>query len=180
MLAQDRPMQIAKHKIVAIEYRLTDQAGEEIDSSGVEGPLTYLHGMQEIIPGLERALEGRETGDTLQVTISPAEGYGERMEELCLAMPRDEFADIEDLEVGMQFALADEEEEEDIIVTVVDFDDESVTVDGNHPLAGLTLLFDVKVCEVRDASPEEIEMRESAGECGPDCGCDELNGHAET
>lgn len=172
-------MQITKHKIVAIEYRLTDESGEEIDSSGDDGPLTYLHGMQEIIPGLERALEGRVAGDCFQITIPPEEAYGERLEELCLAIPRDEFEDVDnDLEIGMQFSLANEEDEE-IFVTVVDFDDESVTVDGNHPLAGLTLQFDVKVCEVRDATAEEIEMSESDGECGPDCGCDELNGHAE-
>ncbi|TWU28313.1 FKBP-type peptidyl-prolyl cis-trans isomerase [Bythopirellula polymerisocia] len=171
-------MQIAKHKIVAIEYRLTDESGDEIDSTAGEGPLTYLHGMQEIIPGLEAALEGRVAGDSFQVTVIPEEAYGDRLEELLVELAREEFEDVGDLEVGMQFSLADEEDEE-VFVTVVDFNDETVTVDGNHPLAGLTLHFDVKVCEVRDATAEEIEMSESPGECGPDCGCDELNGHAD-
>ncbi len=163
-------MPITKHSLVAIEYRLTDEEGEELDSSGEDGPLTYVHGMQEIIPGLEKALDGRSAGDEFQVTIEPAEGYGERYEELCIEMPRDEFEDTQDLELGMQFNLTDEDDEE-IVVTVIDFDDDMVVVDGNHPLAGVKLLFDVKVHEVRPATAEEIAQSE-AHACGDDCGCD--------
>ncbi len=160
-------MQISNHKMVAIDYRLADETGEEIDSSGPEGPLNYLHGVQEIIPGLEQALEGHRTGDRIQVTIAPEQGYGEYHEDLCLDVPRDEFEESDELELGMQFSLVDEDGEE-ILVTVVDFDDQSVTVDGNHPLAGTTLCFDVTVRDVRDATPEEI-----AASLDPDHGCDD-------
>jgi FKBP-type peptidyl-prolyl cis-trans isomerase SlyD len=164
-------MPIQKHSLVAIEYRLTDTEGEEIDSSGEDGPLTYVHGMQEIIPGLEKALEGRDAGEQFQVTIEPEEAYGERYEELCIEMPRDEFEDEQELELGMQFNLTDDDGEE-MVVTVIDFDEDSVVVDGNHPLAGVTLNFDVKIHEVRPATPEEIEESGSHS-CGNDaCGCD--------
>lgn len=164
-------MQIAKHSFVAIEYRLTDDDGEELDSSGEDGPLTYVHGMQEIIPGLERALEGHLAGDQFQVTIEPADAYGERIEELCMELPRDEFENADELELGMQFSLTDEEEDEDMVVAVIDFDDEVVVVDGNHPLAGLTLHFDVKVHDVRPATVEEIDQSGSPF-CGEGCDCD--------
>jgi FKBP-type peptidyl-prolyl cis-trans isomerase SlyD len=164
-------MRIQKHSLVAIEYRLTDNEGEEIDSSGEDGPLTYVHGMQEIIPGLEKALEGRDAGEQFQVTIEPEEAYGERYEELCIEMPRDEFEDEQELELGMQFNLTDDDGEE-MVVTVIDFDEDSVVVDGNHPLAGVTLNFDVTIHEVRPATPEEIEESGSHS-CGDDaCGCD--------
>lgn len=164
-------MQIAKHSFVAIEYRLTDDDGEEIDSSGADGPLTYVHGMQEIIPGLERALEGHSAGDQIQVVIEPADAYGDRIDELCLELPRQEFESPAELELGMQFTLADEDEDEEIVVAVVDFDDEVVVVDGNHPLAGVTLHFDVKVHDVRAATAEEIEQSGQHA-CGDDCGHD--------
>jgi len=129
-----------------------------------------VHGMQEIIPGLERALEGHSAGDQFQATIEPADAYGERYEELCLELSRDEFEDSAELELGMQFSLTDEDEEE-TVVTVVDFDDDVVVVDGNHPLAGETLHFDVKVHDVRPATAEEIEQSASHA-CETDCGCD--------
>lgn len=164
-------MQIAKHSFVAIEYRLIDDDGEELDSSGEDGPLTYVHGMQEIIPGLERALEGHLAGDQFQVTIEPADAYGKRIEELCMELPRDEFENADELELGMQFSLTDEDEDEDMVVAVIDFDDEVVVVDGNHPLAGLTLHFDVKVHDVRPATVEEIDQSGSPS-CGEGCDCD--------
>lgn len=163
-------MQIAKHCLVAIEYRLTDDEGDELDSSGEDGPLTYVHGMQEIIPGLERALEGHSPGDHFQVTVEPVDAYGERLDELCLEIARDEFESPDDLEIGMQFSLTDEEEDEEMVVAVVDFDDEVVVVDGNHPLAGVTLHFDVKVHDVRPATADEIEQSGNHS-CGEDCGC---------
>ncbi len=164
-------MRIAKHSFVAIEYRLTDEEGEELDSTGDDGPLTYVHGMQEIIPGLEQALEGRSAGDHFQVTVEPVDAYGERYEELCLELPREEFENPEELELGMQFSMTDEDEEE-MVVSVVDFDDDVVVIDGNHPLAGETLIFDVKVHDVRPATAEEIDESASHA-CDTGCGCDE-------
>jgi FKBP-type peptidyl-prolyl cis-trans isomerase SlyD len=163
-------MRIGKHCFVAIEYRLTDEEGDELDTSGDDGPLTYVHGMQEIIPGLETALEGRSAGDSFQVAVEPTDAYGERYDELCLEIPRDEFENADELELGMQFSLTDDDEEE-VLVSVVDFDEDVVVVDGNHPLAGVKLFFDVKVHDVRSATPAEIEESASHA-CGDDCGCD--------
>ena len=161
-------MQIAKHSFVAIEYQLADDDGQVLDRSGEDGPLTYIHGMQEIIPGLERALEGRSAGDEFHVTVEPADAYGDRIDELCLEVPRDEFESPEELELGMQFSLTDEDDGQEVIVSVVDFDDDMVVVDGNHPLAGVRLHFDVKVHDVRPATAAEIEQSGNHT-CDDDC-----------
>ncbi|MDP7302200.1 MAG: peptidylprolyl isomerase [Pirellulaceae bacterium] len=149
-------MVVAKDKVVAIDYMLKDNDGQVLDQSDDGQPLNYLHGAGMIITGLESALEGKVTGDELQVTIEPADGYGEFDDGLRQQVPRSEFADIEDLAVGMQFRV-NAEDDDFVVVTVVDVNDEEVTVDGNHQLAGVTLHFDVKVREIRDATEEEIE-----------------------
>ena len=154
-------MQVAKHTVVTIDYTLSDDDGETIDSSQDAEPLLYLHGEGNIIPGLDRELEGKSVGDQIKVSVSPADGYGERQEGLRQEVSRDHFSGIDDLEVGMQFrAPTDSEddngEEQFIVVTVVEIGDDTVTVDGNHELAGLTLHFDVTIREVRDATSEEI------------------------
>lgn len=160
-------MQVAKHKVVAIDYTLSDDDGETIDSSQRDEPLLYLHGEGNIIPGLERVLEGKSVGDQIKVSIAPVDGYGEREEGLRQEVSRDHFDGFEELEVGMQFrAPTDGEEgaeEEFIVVTVVEIGDDTVTVDGNHELAGMTLHFDVTVREVRDATSEEISHGHAHG-----------------
>ena len=164
-------MQVAKHKVVTIDYTLSDDDGETIDSSQGAEPLLYLHGEGNIIPGLERELEGKSVGDQIKVSISPADGYGEREEGLRQEVTRDHFNGIEDLEVGMQFRAPtdsedDSEEEQFIVVTVVEIGDDTVTVDGNHELAGVRLHFDVTVREVREATSEEITHGHAHGAGG--------------
>jgi len=148
-------MQIAKHKVVSIDYTLTNDAGDVVDSSAGGEPLVYLHGMHNIIPGLEHALEGKSTGDTLQVTIAPKDGYGERVDAMVQTVPRELFQGVDQLEVGMQFQANTDSGVQVVTITAVNGDE--VTVDGNHPLAGENLNFDVTVVDVRDASNEEIE-----------------------
>lgn len=147
-------MQIAKNKVVSINYTLTDDAHNAIDSSDGAEPLTYLHGSNNIIPGLENALTGKSVGDKLKVTVAPEEAYGERVEDMVQVVPRDRFEPDAELEVGMQFQTPTDDDVSVVTITKVDAD--SVTVDANHPLAGLTLLFSVEVVEVRDASAEEL------------------------
>lgn len=147
-------MQVEARKVITIDYTLTDEEGEVLDSSEDDGPLEYLHGFGNIIPGLEAALEGKEPGQKLQVTVSPEKGYGERDESLVQSVPRSRFPNGE-IEVGMRFSA--ETEDSSRLLTVVAVDKQQVTVDGNHPLAGQTLSFDVTVREVRDATEEEIE-----------------------
>lgn len=146
-------MQIAKDTVVSIDYTLKDDQGSVLDTSEGKQPLAYLHGNGNIIPGLEKALEGKETGDELSVRIEPAEAYGERRDELTQAVPRDLFQGVDDLQVGMQFQAGGEGGGQIVTITAVEGD--QVTVDANHPMAGVPLNFDVKVVEVREASEEE-------------------------
>lgn len=149
-------MQIAKDTVVSIDYTLTDDDGNVIDTSEGRGPLAYLHGSGGIIPGLESELEGEETGAELKVKVAPADGYGERDDALKQVVSRDQFQGVEELEVGMQFRV--DSNNGPMIITIIGIEDEQVTVDGNHPLAGVTLNFDVTVREVRAATPEELEQ----------------------
>ena len=149
-------MKIGTHAVVSMPYVLTDDVGEEIDSSTGQDPLTYLHGTGHLIPGLERELEGKEGGDELTVVISPEEGYGEQDDSLIREIPRTAFGDIENIEPGMQFRAGGENDASQVI-TVTKVDGGEITVDGNHPLAGMTLNFSVSIQGVREASPEEID-----------------------
>ncbi|MFQ5581497.1 MAG: peptidylprolyl isomerase [Mariprofundaceae bacterium] len=148
-------MQVAKHKVVSIDYTLTNDAGEVLDSSKGGEPLAYLHGTNNIIPGLESALEGKATDDTLQVKIAPEDGYGERVDDMVQTVSRDLFQGVDELEAGMQFQANTDSGVQVVTITAVEGDE--VTVDGNHPLAGENLNFDVTVVDVREASSEEIE-----------------------
>lgn len=148
-------MKIAKHSVVEMGYTLTDGDGKVLDSSEGGEPFVYLHGVGTLIPGLESALEGQTAGEQLQVTVPPADGYGERNAALCQQVPRSEFQGVDELKEGMQFRVPTDEGQ--VVVTVTDVGDETVTIDGNHPLAGNTLHFDVAVLNVREATAEEIE-----------------------
>ena len=148
-------MQIADKMVVTIDYTLKDDNGTVLDSS-TEGNFAYLHGANNIIPGLENALTGKSAGDEVDVSVSPAEGYGEHNETMIQAVPRDMFDSEQEIQVGMQFH-AESPEGEMIVVTVTDVEGDDVTVDGNHPLAGVNLNFGVKVIDIREASEEEVE-----------------------
>lgn len=148
-------MQVAANAVVAFDYVLTAPDGKVIDSNEGAGPLAYIHGQGQIIPGLEAALEGRTTGDAFQVTVPPEKAYGVRDSALVQVVSRDMFESVNELEVGMRFRASLEDGEH--VFTIVGLDDKQVTIDGNHPLAGTTLKFDVKVVEVRAATPEELD-----------------------
>ncbi len=159
-------MQISKHKVVTIEYTLTNDQGAVLDTSEGGEPLAYIQGVGGLIPGLESELEGKSSGDALSVSIPPEQGYGERDEALVQVVARDMFAGVDDLEVGMQFQAKSDEEEQ--VVTVSKVEGDEVTVDGNHPLAGETLNFEVTVVDVRDATAEELEHGHVHGPGGHD------------
>lgn len=147
-------MQIAKHKVVTIDYKLTDGSGNVIESSQGGDAFSYVHGMGATIPALETAMEGKSPGDTLTVSLSPEHAYGERNESLVQVVPRERFETDNDLTVGMRFQTSAEEEPR--VVTVMKIDHDGITVDGNHPLAGATLNFAIAIVEVRDATDDEI------------------------
>lgn len=147
-------MLIAKDHVVEIDYTLTDDAGTVLDSSQGRGPLAYLHGAGNIIPGLESELEGKIAGASFKVSIAPAQAYGERNESLINVVPKQELAEIPDLEVGIQLQAQSPQGIQ--IFTVTEIGDSTVTLDGNHPLAGVTLHFAVEVINVRVATEEEL------------------------
>ena len=149
-------MSIKHNSAVSFHYPLTDDNGQQLDSSDGREPLAYLHGAGNIIPGLENALEGKSTGDKMMVAVTAAEGYGEVQPALIQEVPRGSFEGVENIEVGMQFE-AQTGNGDSVPVTVTAVTDESITVDGNHPLAGKNLNFDVSIEEVRDASQEELD-----------------------
>ncbi len=148
-------MQITNNVVASIEYTLTDDSGAVLDTSAGGEPLVYLQGAGNIIPGLEDALEGKKVGDSFKVSIAPEDGYGIVKEELLQVVPRDMFQGVETIEEGMQFQAQTEYGMQ--IITVGKVDGDNITVDGNHPLAGQTLHFDVKVIDVREASAEELD-----------------------
>jgi FKBP-type peptidyl-prolyl cis-trans isomerase SlyD len=149
-------MNITKDRVVSIDYTLTDAGNNTLDSTGGADPLSYLHGHQNIIPGLEKALEGKSQGDSFKVTIPSADAYGEKDEQLVVTIPLGRFEGADNVEPGMQFQ-AETPDGGYRMVTVTEVTGNQVTIDGNHPLAGLDLNFDVTVVDVRDANAEELE-----------------------
>ncbi|OBS08045.1 FKBP-type peptidyl-prolyl cis-trans isomerase [Acidihalobacter prosperus] len=148
-------MQISNNTVVTIDYTLTDDAGEVIDSSRGGEPMAYLHGARNIIPGLEAALEGKSAGDVINVHVEPDDAYGPHHEGLIQAIDRSMFEGVDTLEVGMEFhAQANDGSMQ--VVRIVSVDGDDVTIDANHPLAGMPLNFDVTVVDVRDATEEEL------------------------
>ena len=146
-------MVVAQDKVVLIHYTLTNDTGAVIDSSSGGDPLAYIHGQGNIIPGLEKALEGKQTGDKVSVKVDPTEGYGVRDDALVQSVPRRSFGSVADIKPGMQFH-AQTSQGQTRMVTVMHVKGDMVTVDGNHPLAGENLHFDVEITEVRDPSAE--------------------------
>lgn len=149
-------MQIAKNAVVSFDYKLTNAQGDVLDKSEGRGPLTYLHGARNIIPGLEAALEGRSSGDALTVTIDPEKAYGLRNEQAVQVAPRSAFPANQMIMVGQQLqARGPNGQQFNVRVTKVT--DDTVTVDANHPLAGVPLTFEVTIVDVRPATAEELQ-----------------------
>jgi FKBP-type peptidyl-prolyl cis-trans isomerase SlyD len=159
-------MNIANDRVVSINYTLTNAQNQILDATGVE-PFSYLHGHRNIIPGLEKALNGRDQGDSFRARIPAAEAYGERSEKLVTKVPLDRFSGVDSVQAGMQFH-AETPDGAVQLVTVTEVEADTVTIDGNHPMAGLDLNFDVSVVEVREASEEELRQGRVGG-AGCDC-----------
>ncbi|MEN8250011.1 MAG: peptidylprolyl isomerase [Bacteroidota bacterium] len=148
-------MKIANQKVVQMHYKLTDNDNNIIDSSEGREPLSYIHGMGNLIVGLEKELTDKEAGDKINAVVSPEEGYGERNEELMQVVPKSGFQGDEELQIGMQVQVGTAQGTS--IASVAKIDGDNVTLDMNHPLAGVTLNFDVEIVSVREASKEELD-----------------------
>lgn len=144
-------MQITKHKVASIHYTLTDNDGKVLDSSAGREPLVYIQGIGNLIPGMEEGLEGKTKGEKLKIKVSPEKGYGVKDEALQQSVPRSAFGD-QDVRVGMQFQT-----NQGGVVTVTKVGLSEITVDANHPLAGVELNFDVEVLDIRLATQEELD-----------------------
>jgi FKBP-type peptidyl-prolyl cis-trans isomerase SlyD len=149
-------MKIAKDTVASLEYRLHLGDGKIVDQSEASDPLVYLHGYEEIVPGLEKALEGKRTGDTLQVVVPPDEAYGEHDPDGMEEVPRADLPPHLNIEVG-EVIVATDEDGDEVEFLIKEVKGDTVVVDFNHPMAGKTLHFDVTVREVRAATPEELE-----------------------
>lgn len=148
-------MNIEKNKVVSIEYELKDDEGNLIDTSEKSGLFSFIQGIGNVIPGLEKALEGKSTGEKFNVRVTPEEAYGERDDSLLQIVPRSEFSnDVGEIQPGMKFQAQTDHGIQ--IITVAKVEGEEVTVDINHPLAGKHLNFDVNIVDVRDATEEEL------------------------
>ncbi|MBM4395550.1 MAG: peptidylprolyl isomerase [Deltaproteobacteria bacterium] len=164
-------MTIGHDRVVTIRYEVTNTSGEVVDSSDGQEPLVYLHGHGEIVPGLERALDGRDAGEKVAVTLAPADAYGEYDPELDVGIPKDAFPEEarERLVPGSAFVAEHPEHPgEEMLLRVLRTDDDTIWVSGNHPLAGEALSFAVDVVEVREATIAEVEHGHAHGPHGHD------------
>ena len=144
-------MQITKNKVAGIHYTLRDNSGTVLDTSDGRDPLYYLHGAGNLIAGMEEGLEGKTEGDKFELKISPDKGYGEKDPTMTQKVPRSAFGD-QEVKKGMKFST-----DRGAVVTVTEVGLDAITVDANHPLAGVELNFNVEVMEVRNATAEEIQ-----------------------
>lgn len=145
--------EILRNTVVTLSYTVTDTDGNTIDDG--KHPLVYLHGGYDgIFPALEEALHGKKVGDTFKISLEPDDAFGDYDEELVLLEDLSQFPD--NIEVGMSFERVSDDGDEDMVYRITDIADGKVVVDGNHPLAGITLHFDITVAEVRAASSEEL------------------------
>ncbi|XQW84314.1 FKBP-type peptidyl-prolyl cis-trans isomerase [Thalassotalea piscium] len=159
-------MKIAPNKVVVLHYAVSDSEGTLIDSSYDHEPLAIIYGTGFLIPGLEEALIDHKVGDKFEVSVDADKAYGERHDGYVQTVPKAMFESIEDLEVGSQLRATTDEGEQTVIV--INVTDDEITVDGNHPLAGIDLKFDVEILEIRDATKDELTHGHvhSEGGCG--------------
>lgn len=149
-------MQIIDNAVVCFHYALINDQGEVLDGSKGGEPVPYLHGCHNIVPGLEEAMAGRSVNDHFRVSLTPLEAYGERDEEKIYDVERKLFADMSELSVGLLCHMTNESGEDEV-VSVIEIEDDVVTVDANHPYAGESLTFDVEIVSIREATAQEIQ-----------------------
>jgi FKBP-type peptidyl-prolyl cis-trans isomerase SlyD len=159
-------MKISENKVVVLHYAVSDSEDTLIDSSYDHSPLSIIQGTGYLIPGLEDALIDHVVGDKFEVAVSAENAYGDRHDEFVQTVPKSMFESVEDLAVGSQLRATTDDGEQTVIV--LDVTDDEITVDGNHPLAGIDLKFEVDILEVRDATEDELKHGHVHGEGG--CG----------
>ena len=149
-------MQISDNAVVYFHYALIDEEGEVLDGSQGGEPIPYLHGCHNIVPGLEKAMQGREAGEHFRVSLTPLEAYGEVDEDKIYDVQRQLFSNMPELAVGLMCHMTNEAGEDEV-VSVIEIEEDLVSVDANHPYAGQSLTFDVEIISVRMATPQELQ-----------------------
>ena len=163
---------ISNDHVIEIHYTLTLENGEIVDSTDGLRPLAYIHGKKNIMPGLEKALTGKKSGDVFKAIVPPEEGYGPKNPDLIHSITKDKFRNEEDIQIGSQFKVPNENGQM-MMLQIVAIDGDQVTLDANHPLAGVNLHFNISVESVRPATDEELahgHLHKGAGCCGGDSG----------
>ena len=162
-------LKIQDNHVVEIKYTLTDGHDQLIDSSEKAGaPMAYIHGKQNILPKLESELNGKSIGDTFKLELAAIDAYGERQDEMIQSVPKTEFPDPDQIQIGMQFQVQTQSGHP-IAVTVLRMEEDHFVLDGNHPLAGIDLKFDVEVASIRQATEQELShghLHMDGGSCG--------------
>lgn len=170
------PTTIQDNHVVEVKYTLKDGHDQLIDSSEQAGaPMAYIHGKQNILPKLESELSGKTVGDSFKLELSAADAYGEHQKEMIQAIPKTEFPDADQIQVGMQFQVQTQSGHP-IPVTVIKIEDDKIVLDGNHPLAGIDLKFDIEVASIRQATEEELSHGHLHAH-GETCGSEKDEGH---
>lgn len=168
-------MKISNNKVVQFHYSIKISSGEVVDSTFGDDPMEYVHGVDELMEGLTKALEGKEAKDSFEITVSAEEAYGPKVEELIFKVSRSQFPPDAEFKVGDIFQTTDQDYE----VTIIGVDGDEISIDANHPLAGEDLHFDIDIINVRDASADEIKNglldqgNDDDCDCGDDCDCDD-------
>ncbi len=167
-------MQIKDDTVVTFDYTVLNEKGDVIESSEDQGPMRYLHGEGKIVPGLETALDGKEPGDTFSITLPPEEAYGMRDDTRIHVFTRNELSGLGEINIGMQLQAEDDSGKK--ILTISKIEDDEITLDENHPLAGKTVSFDVTITDVRPPNDEELGHSENHDvRCTDNCGTCDLN-----
>lgn len=148
-------MKIEDKRLVTLSFELHEDGGDKIHESGADDPLVYVHGVGQMLPALELELAGKSAGDEVEVTLGPEMAYGPRNEDFVIEIEKQHFPDTKELEIGTQ-VMVPSDEGEPITCIVTEFRDEVVVLDANHPLAGLTLKFQMKILDVREATAEDL------------------------
>ncbi len=159
-------MKVEQNSVVSIQYKLTNGGGELLDQSQAGQPLVYIQGLGHLIPGLESEIQGKEKGQKFQVTVTPEKGYGERNDQMIQTVPKTEFENADQIQQGMQFQV--ETPQGPMFFTAIDVKENDIVLDGNHPLAGETLHFDVEIEDIRSATKEELDHGHVHGPGGHD------------
>lgn len=163
-------MSLTKNQVATVAYTLKNGDGDVLDQASKDDPMTFLHGVGGMIPGFEKALEGKNIGDSFSIVIDPADAYGERDDTLTQDVASSMFGDMSDehLVPGAQFQAQTDAGVEIVTIVSVDKENEIVKIDANHPLAGTTLHFDVEMLDIRDATEEELAHGHvhATGGCG--------------